>query len=253
MFCSKLFKYVYVIPVLTLVLLFGLSTTVLAFNIPSKLAQKVRNAISTQYMRNFYVTANNKGIVTIKGQVNRLYNKYNIFDIVDRVQGVKGINDFITVNAPVLPSKMIRDGIENNIDLDNAIIEPNRIKVRVTKDGIAILSGTVSYRREKLQSETVASWQKGVVGIINDIKVLPHYAAVSNKNLKHIVKDIIKDKFSLDKRIHFIVNNGIVTLEGHSNNDWTLDNLKKDCLKIEGVRKVINDIKPKREAYSNFI
>ncbi len=253
MFCSKLFKYVFIIPVLTLVLLLGLNTTALAFTNPSTLAQKVRNAISTQYLRNFYVTANSKGIVTIEGQVNRLYNKYNVFDIADRVKGVNGINDFIMVNAPMLPSNMIRDGIENNINIDNSIVEPNRIKVRVTNDGIAILSGTVSYKKEKLQAETVASWQKGVIGVVNDIRVLPHYAAVSNKNLKHIVKDVIKNNFSLNKRIHFTVNNGVVTLEGHSNNDWTLDNLKKDCLKIEGVKKVINDIKPKQETYSNFI
>ncbi len=253
MFCSKMFKYLYVIPVLTMLFLLVLNTPALASANSSALVQRVSNAISTQYQRNFYITADSKGIVTIEGQVNRLFNKYNIFDIVDKVKGVKGINDFITVNAPVLPSVVIRDAIENNINSDNAILEPNRIKVRVTNDGIVILNGTVSYKRERLQAETVASWQKGVTGIVNQIKVLPHYAAVSNRNVKHIVKDIIKDRFSIDKSIHFTVKNGVVTLEGHSNNDWTLNNLRKDCLKVEGVKKVINDIKPEENNYNNFI
>ncbi len=244
MFYLNILKRSLTISVLILALIAGINSNLKAANISPSLSQKVSDAISSSYSQNFNITANKKGIVTIEGQVNTLYDKYNIFDIASRVPGVKGIEDFISVNAPIRPRDFIKYGIENKIYLDNSILEPNRIKVNVAGNGLVILSGEVSYPKEKLEAETVASWQKGATGIINLIKVLPEKIATSNKNIRTEVHDIIKDDFPLDKNTHFSVNKGIVTINGHSNDIWGIDHLLKDCHKIEGVKKVIDDVKP---------
>jgi osmotically-inducible protein OsmY len=244
MFYLNILKRSLTISVLVLAIIAGINSSLLASNKSLSLSQKVSNAISNNYYQNFSVTANKKGIVKIEGQVKTLYNKYNIFDIASKVPGVKGIEDFISVNAPIRPKDFIKYGIENKIDLDNSILEPNRIKVNVAGNGLVILSGEVSYPEEKLEAETIASWQKGASGIINLIKVLPKKIATSNKNIRFVVHDIIKDDFPLDKSTRLSVNKGIVTINGHSDDIWGIDHLLKDCDKIEGVKKVIDDIKP---------
>ena len=244
MFYLNFIKKAKIISIIVFVLFIGINFNLLAFNNSISLSQKVNNAISNDYYQNFYITANQKGIVKIEGQVNSLFDKYNIFDIVSKVHGVKGIEDFIYVNAPLLPNNIIRDGIEFNLYLDKSILEPNRIKVSVAGNGIVILRGTVSYRKEKLQAETVASWEKGATGIVNQIKVLPKKIALSSKNLRIVVHDVIRDNFPLDNKVRFIVKKGVVTLDGHSHDMWGLGQLPKDCYEIKGIKKVIDDIKP---------
>lgn len=252
MFYLKIFNKSNIISILFIIFILGTSSSLFASNNSEALAQRVSNAISNHYDEYFDVSANNNGVVRIEGQVNSLYDKYNIFDIVERVRGVKGIDDFITVHTSMLPDDIIKVNIENDLRLAKSILEPNRIKVQVT-NGIVILNGTVSYYKEKLEAETIASWQKGATGVVNQIKVLPTKAAVSDKNLSIILKDIIRDRFPLDKKIHFAVNDGVVTLAGYSHNMWVMDHLQKDCLKIKGVKKVINDIKTAPEQYPNFL
>ena len=244
MFYLNIFKKAKIISMLIFALFIGINFNLLAYNNSMSLSQRVNNAISNNYYQNFYISANKKGIVKIEGQVNSLYDKYNIFDIASRVHGVKGIEDFISVTAPMLPDDIIKDGIEFNLNLDKSILEPNRIKVQVIGNGIVILRGTVSYKKEKLQAETVASWEKGATSIINQIRVLPKKIALSSKNLSVVVQDIIKDNFPLDKRVKFFVNKGVVTLDGHSHDTWGIDNLPKECYEIKGIKKVIDNIKP---------
>jgi len=244
MFYSKIINRTKISLFIILALFLGINFKLLAFNDSSSLSQRVTDAISNNYYQNFNITTEGKGIVRIEGQVNSLYDKYNIFDIVSGVPGVKGIDDFITVNAPLLPSDIIRDGIEFNLKLDKSILEPNRIKVNVVGDGIVILSGNVSYNSEKLQAETVASWEKGATGIVNEIKVLPRKIAFSSKNLRKVVHDVIRDDFPLDNHVRFSVRKGVVTLQGHTQDLWGIDHLPKDCYDIHGIKKVVDDIRP---------
>lgn len=244
MFCLNFLKRSLTILVLAFALIAGINSDMLAANKSLSLSQKVANAISNNYYQNFFITANKKGVVKIEGQVNTLYDKYNIFDIASEVPGVKDVEDFISVNTPIQPIDFIKYGIENEIYLDHSILEPNRIKVNVADNGLVILSGEVSYPKEKLEAETVASWQKGASGIINLIKVLPKKIAMSNKNIRSVAHDIIKDDFPLDTRTRLTINKGILTINGHSNDIWGIDHLSKDCYKLEGVKDVINDIKP---------
>ena len=205
------------------------------------LADKIENVINNHYNENFNVTVDNSHFVTITGQVNTYYDKLDLFQIVSKIKGVRDIADNVTVNTPILPDKIIQANIVNELDMVSSILEPNRITVSVD-NGEVILGGTVSFYREKLMAETVASWEKGVKGISNNIKVLPSAKAVSDANLKLILHDILHDQFPVEKNVSFTINNGVVDLNGTVDILYAKRRIKDELSSIIGVKKVINNL-----------
>jgi osmotically-inducible protein OsmY len=205
------------------------------------LVKKVENSISNYYTQNFNISADNNGKVTIEGHVNSLYDKLRIYEIVSQVPGVKYIEDNIVVDTPALPDDVIQQNIAGELKLVSSIDEPDRIKIKVD-NGLVFLSGDVSYYREKQMAETVASWQQGVKGIVNEIKVLSPAKAVSDSNLKIVIDEIIKNRFALDTGINFTVNNGVVTLNGTANSMWDKTELAKEISHLLGVKSVVNNL-----------
>ncbi len=207
-------------------------------------AEKARTVIANNFgnYNNISVTADNNGRVTITGSVNTLYDKYKIFDLVSKVHGVHFISNQLVVKTPVLPDNVIADNIRDELNYVASIIEPKDIKVKVD-NGIAFLSGTVSFYREKLMAKTVASWQKGVRGIDNKIKVLPPKKAVSDQNIKDILTGIIKDNFSNEQGINISVNGGVVTLTGTVHSLWAKNQIEQQFSNVLGVIVVINNLR----------
>ncbi len=235
---------------LILMLIIGTSQ-IFASSSNSRLANKVQAAISRYYDNNFNIDATNNGTITIKGTVNSLYDKYRIFDIIDRITGVKDIKDFLSINTPLIPDNMIKNHLREELNLNSSILEPNRIKVYVDNGEIE-LRGTVSYYREKLMAESIASWQNGAKGIINNIKVLPPKVAVSDQNLNIILEDILKDHFPRETKVSFTVNNGVVNITGYSHTLWAKKQIESDFRRIKGVKDVVNRIKTAPEQYLNL-
>lgn len=217
----------------------------------NNLAQRVQNEISNYYDNLFNITATKNGDVRIEGRVNSLYDKLRIFDIISRVRGVKGIQDFVSVHTKMLPDDMIKSNLEDELRLDKSILEPNRIKVTVA-NGIVELNGTVSYYRERLMAETIASWQKGAKGIVDNLKVLPPKVAVSDENLRFILKDVLRYHFPIEKKVKFQVHNGVVTLSGYTHTLWAKNHIAKDFHRVKGVKDVINNIKINADIYPNL-
>ncbi len=213
-----------------------------AFPQNSNLAAKVKQAIANYYLEDFVVTDLGNGKIRIEGKVHTLYDKLRIFTIAARVPGVKEIENNIVVDTPVLPDKIIESNIRHELDLVESILEPNRISVTV-KNGIVFLKGEVNFQREKEMTATIASWQKGVRGIVNNIKVLPPKIAISDQNLKTIVQTLLTDQFPLEKHITFSIKNGVVTLSGHCSTLWVKEEITKRLLRVRGIRKVINNLK----------
>ena len=226
--------------------LFSLFFTTTSFTLTSNmsLADKVENAINNRYNEDFDVTVNNDYIVTIKGQVNTYYDKLTISQIVSKIKGVRAIIDNVTVNTPILPEKEIQANIVNELNMVSSILEPKRIKVKVD-NGEVILGGTVSFYREKLMAQTVASWEKGVKAIDNNIKVLSPAKAVSDSNLIEILKDVLNNQFSVEKNVSFTVHNGVVNLNGTVDGLYAKKRIKDEFSSIIGIKKVINNLQIK--------
>ena len=225
------------------VFLFCILFTGFSFALTSNksLANKVENVISNHYNKNFDVTVDNNHFVTITGQVNTYYDKLKLFQIISKIKGVRDIADNVTVITPILPDKIIQANIVNEINMVSSILEPNRITVSVD-NGEVILGGKVSFYREKLMAETVASWEKGVKGISNNIKVLAPSKAVSDANLKIILRDILSDQFPVEKNVSFTVNKGVVDLNGTVDILYAKRRIQNEFSSIIGIKKVINNL-----------
>ena len=230
---------------IVLVFAIFLLSTQLAFpnDVAKGLAEKVRSKINNSYIAdNFQITSTNNGRVEIKGEVKTLYDRLNIFDLVAKVPGVKEITDDLIVQSPILPDKVIEANIISEIKLVKSILEPDRIHVHVDK-GDVILTGEVSFYREKLLAETVASWQEGVKSISNEINVLSSNKAASDDNLKVELSEILKNHFPINNELTFEVKNGIVTLSGMAYTLWDKEHIAKEFSGVMGVKQEINNLK----------
>ncbi len=183
----------------TLLIIIGINSALYASSNSANLSRRVDNALSKYFNNHFSVTSSNNGIVTIKGTVNRLYYKYRIFEIAEKTKGVKGIRDLIAINTRPTPDDIIKANLLEDLRVDKSILEPNRIKIAVS-NGVIELNGKVSYPREKLLAETLATWQKGALGVVDQIKVLSPKAAESNRNMKILLGDVLKYKFPLQRK-----------------------------------------------------
>ncbi|MCW8813565.1 MAG: BON domain-containing protein [Chlorobium sp.] len=206
-----------------------------------KLVNNVEDKISNYYTENFQVSADEKGVVTIGGEVGTLYDKLKIGELISQVAGVKEINNKISVQNEITANNIIKDNIENELQRNDAILEPEKIKVEVN-NGIVTLSGSVSYFREKQMAESIASWQDGVSDLINNINVMSPATAKSDANLTEIIIDLLNKNYSLENNVKFDTNNGIVDLYGTVTSLYAKNHIQEDIQHIIGVKTVINEI-----------
>ncbi len=207
------------------------------------LKNKVENALQNkfEYNNNLEVSVTGAGDVQVTGKVNSLYDKFKAFDIISRVPGVKKIDDNLLVNTPDRPDKEIQDRIKNSLELVSAIKDPQRIKVHVD-NGVVILSGTVSFYREKELAQSVSSWQNGVKGLVNNIKVLPLNKAISDSNLEKVLNALMSDEFPGLSRIKVSVNHGVATVTGTVNYLYTKKDIGNEIYNVIGINDVINKL-----------
>jgi osmotically-inducible protein OsmY len=207
-----------------------------------KLITDVENKIENYYTENFKISADKNGIVSISGEVNTLFDKLKIGELVSEVKGVKEIHNNIQVQNVITADDIIKANIENETKLNDAILEPEKIKIEVN-NGVVTLSGTVSYFREKLMMQTIASWQDGVSDLIDHISVMSPSAAKSDANLTEIIIDLLNKNFPLEKNIMFDINNGSVNLYGTVNDLYAKNHIQEDIQRIIGVKNVVNEMK----------
>jgi osmotically-inducible protein OsmY len=207
-----------------------------------QLAKKVEKALGHYYLEPFSITATDNGVVKIRGEVPVLYDRLRVFDIVAQVNGVREIKDEIVVKAPLVADNMIKAGIVEKIAVHSAISDPERIKVNVD-NGVVILKGQVGSYREKLIINTIASWEKGVKGIEDEIQLVGAKTTKSDQELSAELQDILSDRFPHETNVTASVHEGVVTLAGSSQTLWTEDRLVEEISGVIGVQKIINTLK----------
>jgi osmotically-inducible protein OsmY len=209
---------------------------------PDKLVSNVEDKIANYYTETFEISADNDGVVTIEGEVGTLYDKLRIGELISQVEGVKEVNNKIDVQNQITANDIIKANIENELQINDAILEPEKIKVEVN-NGVVTLSGTVSYYREKLMAQTIASWQDGVSDLIDHITVMSPVVAKSDANLTEIIIDLLNKDFPLEKNVKFDVNNGEIDLYGTVTSLYAKNHIAEDIQHIIGIKNVTNEIK----------
>ncbi len=235
---NKQFNAILLLPIL---LIFLGSTFYFHQTDPNQLARKVKDYISNYYTEQFEVSADQNGIITVSGEVNTLYDKLRVGELIACIDGVTGVNNKIEIINVITTDDVIKANIENELQINDAILEPEKIKVDV-KNEVVTLSGTVSYYREKLMAQTIASWQDGVNDVISNIEVLSPAVAKSDDNLKTVISDVLNKDFSLEKNVWFEVKGGMVTLNGTVKSLYSKDHMMEEIQRILGVKGVENNL-----------
>ena len=206
-----------------------------------QLKREVEKKLSSYYSEDFKVSANQKGEITVEGGASTLFDKLKISELISEIEGVQVVHNNIEVQTVATADAVIKANIENELQLNNVILEPKKIKVEV-KNGVVSLSGTVSYFREKLMAQSIASWQDGILDMKSTITVLPPTVAVSDNNLKDLIADILKKHFSLETRVKFDVGNGIVDLSGLVKSLYAKIHIQQEIQHVLGVKDVVNEL-----------
>lgn len=190
----------------------------------------------------FKIIVDQPGTVTITGTVPSYWDKLNVYAIVSRVPGVRKISNQLVVKTDLLADEVIKANIVRALDLNNIIIEPEKIQVAVDQ-GLVILRGTVSFRREAEGAEDIAGWQSGVKSVDNQLIVLPPKQALSDENLQGILRETIDRFFPSEKNsVQVQVNQGQVTLTGTTASLWARHEIEREARRIQGVQKIDNKI-----------
>ena len=205
------------------------------------LVSKIEDKIANYYIETFNISADENDVVTIEGEVGILYDKLKIGELISQVEGVKEVNNKITVRNEITADDIIKVNIEDELQRNDAILEPKKIKVEVN-DGVVTLSSTVSYFREKQMAQTIASWQDGVSDLKSNLVVMSPVSARSYDNLKEIISDILDKNYPLEKNVKFDVSNGEVDLYGSTRSLYAKKHIQEDIQHLLGVNRVINTI-----------
>ncbi|MCG3119365.1 MAG: hypothetical protein ALAOOOJD_01757 [bacterium] len=208
----------------------------------AKLKSRVITELERYYDTPFKITVKDPGRVTIDGTVLSYWDKLNVFAIVSRVVGVREILNLLEVNTDLVADDVIKANITSALQLNNVILEPEKIQVGVDR-GLVILRGTVSFRREAEGAEDIAAWQSGVKSVDNQITVLPPKQAMSDENLLAILRETIERFFPFEKNtVQVQIKQGQVTLTGSTANLWARHEVEKEVRRIQGVREVDNKL-----------
>jgi osmotically-inducible protein OsmY len=209
--------------------------------VKDQLKEKVKNVIEQYYEEPFKVSVDENRVVTVEGEVNTLWDKLRISELIESIDGVQKINNKITIQNDITADDIIKANIEDEIRSNDAILEPEKINVDVKK-GVVILSGSVSYYREKVMAQSIASWQDGVNDLVSNIVVMPVSTARSDENLKTIITDIFKREFPLETNASFDVRDGIVNLAGSVKSLYARKHIEDSIQHILGIKGVSNNL-----------
>ena len=204
------------------------------------------------------VKADDKGVVTLDGQVQSWQERLLTEKVASGVRGVIEVQnnlalDYKTTRPEAALTPEIKQALHWNVLVDDSLIDVE------VNDGNVKLSGSVGSMAEKREARTCA-WVGGVMSVNddalkivdwadNDMKRPPRKVAASDEELRKAINDAML----YDPRVNMFnvtpeVSNGIVTLRGK------VDNLKakraagEDARNTLGVIYVKNRIKVRSES-----
>jgi osmotically-inducible protein OsmY len=201
----------------------------------------IEAALKSEGYDHINVSVIDAGAVRLQGDVGLLYDKLRIFEIVSRFPSIKKISNEVFVVTEELPDQVIQDNIENELQYIYTINDPDEIHVNVS-EGSVHLTGTVDFYREKLMAETVVSWQKGVLGCVNDIQIISPDKLYTDQNIDKMVTEILKNRYTIEKQINISVSKGVITLSGQVSSLWAKDAIEKDIHRLVGVDEIIDNL-----------
>ena len=177
------------------------------------------------------------GVVTLTGHVSTYAQKAATEEAVRRVKGVKGIAEEIEVRpfgSNLTADDEIAKRALHSISW-NTVVPDGAVQVKV-QNGWVTLTGKVEWQYQRAAAFAAIRYLAGVIGVINNIEVMPHATA---SDVKKRIEDALKRSAEVEsKAIEVNVSNGKVTLKGKVNSWAERRTTERAAWAVPGVRMV---------------
>lgn len=154
---------------------------------------------------------------TLSGIVPSYAAKLTAENVAYLVEGIRNVKNLLKVVFP--PDTPFRDDDEivSNIESQykwNSQLNAEDIKVKSSK-GIVTIEGKVYSYWEKSVAEAIANSSVGVMGVNNNLTVLPRKSFIDVNIENDIKHELEKDPLIDESKLVVSVSNGIVTISGN--------------------------------------
>ena len=181
------------------------------------------------------------GIVTLSGTVDMYRKKLLAERAVKRVEGVKAVAEDIEV-------KILPNGKKNDTEIAEAVLlglkwhsglQDGSIRVKV-EDGWVTLEGEVEWEFQRLAALRMIENTIGVVGISNNIKIIP---ILSKGEIKKKINAAFHRSATVDAdKINITVDGNKVILTGKVRSYSERKDAENAAWLAPGVNKVVNEL-----------
>lgn len=181
------------------------------------------------------------GVVTLDGQVGSYTEKWNAERAAQRVSGVTALATALKVQLSGLSPRTDGDiaaSVENLLAWTSSL-PPGAIQVMV-EHGWVTLSGRVDWQYQKLAAADQVRHMMGVVGISNQIDILP--SAVASAVQADIEAALGRTALADARRIRVALRGGEVTLSGTVRNGSERGTATDCAWRTPGVRNVVDTL-----------
>ena len=189
------------------------------------------------------------GIVTLAGTVNMYSKKLAAEEAAKRVIGVKAVAEDIEVKISILGKKNdadIAQAVVNSLKWHGSVPD-EKIKVKV-EDGWVTLYGEVEWEFQRNSARTAVTNLTGVVGISNNIKIVP---TLKTADVKNKIAAAFQRSATIDsERITISAEGSKVTLSGKVRSYVEKRDAENAAWLAPGVNMVENKLVIDTEVYA---
>ena len=157
-----------------------------------------------------------KGVVRLRGSVTRPAHKVAAREAAHRVAGVLDVTDEMEVRAERrYPDAEIAQAVRTALEW--GVLVPAGDIHSTVADGWVTLEGSVNNLRERNDAESAALNVKGVVAVVNTLKVRP--PEVDPEELRADIEDALERRADREaERLRVEVKDGVVEVRGRVHN-----------------------------------
>lgn len=182
------------------------------------------------------------GVVTLTGHVPTITDRYSAEADARMIRDVVTVVNRLEVSLPmIVPDAELASNVQSILtwssDVDNSDIEPSAVSGTVT------LRGSVPRYWDKLRAHLITRGVAGVVGIIDELVVIPSRKVADREiahRLMHAIERHLRESVSL---IQATVVDGVVTLRGSVPDHAALIAVKLAAELTAGVVDIHDELK----------
>lgn len=182
------------------------------------------------------------GVVTLTGHVPTVTDRYSAEADARMIRNVVTVENQLEVDRPmIVPDAELASNVQTVLtwssDVDNSDIEVSVISGTVT------LRGSVPRYWDKLRAHMLARSLTGVVGIVDQLAVIPSRKVADREIAHHLMRAIERHLHESLSLIQVTVVDGIVTLRGSVPDHAALISVKLATELTAGVVEIHDELK----------